>query len=114
MKGTMLPQASAHFDEKHFWNRWPNFFKYRRSVQEAVFIFGKLAEVFIYKPSLVITEAICCDSFESFCNAEKQKYRDATTCMKISLNRTLLRMCPSWRLVPITAAIIGLIMDPGF
>ena len=40
IKGTMSPQAHAHVDEKlfEFAISWPNFFKYRRRVQEAVFI----------------------------------------------------------------------------
>ena len=43
---------------------------------EIAFIFGKLAEFFIYKRSLVITETVCCDIFESFAMAERRKSRD--------------------------------------
>ena len=34
-------------------------------------MFGKFIELFIYKRSLAITEAVCCDIFESFCNDGK-------------------------------------------
>ena len=43
---------------------------------ESCFIFGKLAESFIYKRSLVITEAVCCHIFESFGDGGKAKSRD--------------------------------------
>ena len=76
----MSPQAHACFDEKHFEIVGPTgFFKYRQRVQAAVFIclnpvhLKKFPESFIYKRSLVIREAVCCDIFENFCNGGKAK-----------------------------------------
>ena len=43
--------------------------------------------------SRLITKAVCCDIFESFCNGGKQKSRDELYADK--LNRTLLCICPS-------------------
>ena len=74
----MLPQAYACVDEKHFEIVDPTFsntvgeFRKLFSSVWIAFIFGKLAD-FIYKRSLVITEAVCCDIFESFCNGGKAK-----------------------------------------
>ena len=57
-------------------------FKYRRRVQEAVFVcwnrvhLRKVAQFCIYKRSLVITEVVCCDILKAFAMEENQKSRD--------------------------------------
>ena len=81
IKGTISPQAHARVDEKHFEIVGPTFSN-TVGESEAVSIFGMLTELFVYKRSLVITEAVCCHKNPS------------TSCMQISLNQTLLRMCP--------------------
>ena len=75
----MLPQEHAHIVEKQFEIVGPTFSNTIRELRRLflsvwiAFIFRKLAEFFIYKRSLVITEAVCCDIFESFAMVEKQK-----------------------------------------
>ena len=83
------------------WNRWPNFFKYRRRVREAVFVclndvyLRKVSWIFICKRSLAITETVVAIFFKLL-QLQKSK-NPATSCIQISLNRTPLRMCPSWQ-----------------
>ena len=76
----MSLQAHARVDEKHFEKSLAKFFsntvgEFRKLFSSVwiAFIFGKLAEFSILKLSLVITEAVCCDSFESLCNVRKAK-----------------------------------------
>ena len=49
-----------------------------------VHIPGKLAEFVIYKRSLVITEVVCCDSFESFSFGGKAKIPRRVVCKLVS------------------------------
>ena len=52
----------------------------------------KLVECFIYKRSLLIAVAACSEFLKAL---QWRKNRSPlTACMQISLNRTLLRMCP--------------------
>ena len=75
----MSPQAHAHVDEKHFEIVGPTFsntvgeFRKLFSSGGIAFTFGKLAESFICKRSLVVTETVCCDIFESFYNGFNYK-----------------------------------------
>ena len=66
--------------EKHFEVVCPTFFKIRSESQEAALI--SLNRVhrrkvnlifFLCKRSLVMTEDVCCNIFESFCNGRKEK-----------------------------------------
>ena len=60
------------------------------------FIFGKLAEFFLLTNVLFSNYRSCfLRTFEGFCNCGKRK-NPATSCMQITLNPTLLRICPSW------------------
>ena len=61
IKGTMSSQTHVRVDEKHF-EIVGTTFSNTVGVQEAVLI--SLNRV----RSLVITDAVCCDIFESFCN----------------------------------------------
>ena len=81
----MSPVAHARVDEKHFEIVGATFSdtvgEFRKMLTSVciAFIFGKLAGLFfIYKRSLVITEAVCCDILKAFALAEKQKSR--TSC----------------------------------
>ena len=69
----MSPQRHAPVNEKHFEIVGPTL---SNTVEEseAVFIFGKLAEVFVYKRSSVsIIEVVCCHFVKAFSMAGKQK-----------------------------------------
>ena len=86
IKGTMSPQAHARVDEQHFEIVGPTessgscFHLF-----EIAFLFGKLAEFFIYKRSLVTTEAARCNIFESFCNGGKAKILRQVICKLVSI-----------------------------
>ena len=67
-----------------FSNTVGEFWKLFSSVWIAV-IFGKLAEFFYLQHSLVITEAFCCDIFESFCNGGKAKIPRRVVCKLVSV-----------------------------
>ena len=79
----MSPQTHVQVDEKHFDIVGPTCsntvgeFRKRFSSVWIALILGKLAERFIYKRSLVITEAVCCDIFEPTRNGGKTNHRDA-------------------------------------
>ena len=72
----MSRQAHARVDEKHCEIVGLTFSNTVAKSVWIAFIFGKSTERSIYKRSLVITEAVCCGIFESFCNNGKQKSRD--------------------------------------
>ena len=67
-----------------------------RKLFSSVWIFGKLAEIFIYKRSLVITEAVCWDILAWKLLRWRKSKNPGTNYMQICLNRTLLRMCHIW------------------
>ena len=83
IKGTMSPQAHARNDAKHFEIVGQTF---SNTVVEskALFIDGKLTEYFVYKSSLVITEAVCCHIFERFSNGGKAKIFRRVVCKFVS------------------------------
>ena len=83
IKGTMSPQAHACDDAKHF-EIVSQTFSNTVGESEAVFIYGKLIEYFVYKSSLVITEAVCCHIFESFSNGGKAKILRRVVCKFVS------------------------------
>ena len=110
VKEAMSPKAHARVDEKHFYIVGPTFsFKYRRRVKEAVFMFEsrssskKIADFFIYKRSLVITEAVCCDIFGSFSNGGKAKLPRRVVC-KLVLTE-LYYACAPAEIVPLNKAM---------
>ena len=83
----MSPRSLACTAEKQ-----PNFFQIPAESSRCyfyqfapAFIFGKLGDVFTYKRSLVITEAVCCDIFsESFCNGGNCKIPRRVTYTNLS------------------------------
>ena len=58
----------------------------------------KISGFFIYK-YLVITEAVCCDIFESFCNGGKAKIMRRVVCKLVSAG--LYCTCASSDIVPL-------------
>ena len=103
----MSPQAHAHVDEKHFEN-------FQILLESSGSCFHLLQSrspseswlnFFIYKRSLVIAEAVCCDIIENFyngtkiprpvfCNEQVNDHRSYNY-TQTGLNGTPLRMCPS-------------------
>ena len=75
---------------KHFEIAGPTFsntvgeFRKLISSVSIAFILGKLPEFSIYKRSLVITEAVCCDIFESFWNCGKANIPRQVVCKLVS------------------------------
>ena len=96
----VTPGACARWWEA-LWNRWPNFFKYRWRVQEAVFIclnrvhLRKVSWMFYLQTFFSNNRSCLLRYFWKLLQWRKSK-NPATSCMQISLSRTLLRMCPSW------------------
>ena len=86
----MSPKAHARVDDNHFEIVGPTFantvgeFRKLLSSVRIAFTFETLAEVFTYKLSLVITEAVCCDIFESFRNGGKAKITRRVVCKLVS------------------------------
>ena len=99
LEGLLSPQSHAHVGEKHFEIVGPTFsntvgeFRKLFSSVWIALILGKLAEFFIYK--LFFTNAGFLRYFWKLLQWRKSK-NPATSCMQISINRTLLRMSPSW------------------
>ena len=93
VKGIMSPQAHARVDEKHFEIVGPTFPNNVGEFKKLFFIcLNRVHEIFFYyKRSLVITEAVCCDIFESFCGGKAKTPRRVV--FEVSHNPGVLLYC---------------------